>query len=105
MLHAYIIIAVGQTIDISMKFSSFEMVKCLSEDKNAQQSILIPVVIILKLQKKPNRLFILLNTLQRYQCVCMPGWEGTFCENESNECNSEPCKNNGTCMDLFNSYR
>ncbi|OPJ73418.1 hypothetical protein AV530_005775 [Patagioenas fasciata monilis] len=42
---------------------------------------------------------------QRYQCVCLPGWEGTFCENESNECNSEPCKNNGTCMDLFNSYR
>ncbi|XP_019375881.1 PREDICTED: protein eyes shut homolog [Gavialis gangeticus] len=40
-----------------------------------------------------------------YQCVCLPGWEGTFCEYESNECNPEPCKNNGTCTDLFNSYQ
>ncbi|XP_062981542.1 protein eyes shut homolog [Elgaria multicarinata webbii] len=40
-----------------------------------------------------------------YQCLCLPGWEGPFCEAESNECDSSPCKNNATCVDLFNDFR
>ncbi|GAA6091685.1 protein eyes shut homolog [Tachysurus ichikawai] len=43
--------------------------------------------------------------LQSYQCVCDLGWEGMFCERETNECASNPCKNNSTCTDLFNAYR
>ncbi|KAL0622176.1 hypothetical protein AAY473_005764, partial [Plecturocebus cupreus] len=31
-----------------------------------------------------------------------PGFSGSLCEIEINECSSEPCKNNGTCVDLTN---
>ncbi|KAI4885136.1 hypothetical protein NFI96_007271 [Prochilodus magdalenae] len=43
--------------------------------------------------------------VKRYQCVCGPGWEGDFCEQETDECTPNPCKNNGTCFDLPNAYR
>jgi len=35
----------------------------------------------------------------------VPGWEGEFCQWETDECSSNPCKNNGTCVDLLNTYR
>lgn len=85
MLHAYVIIVVGQTTDIFMKFSSFGMVKCLSGDKNAPQSILIPVVIILKLQKKiTDCLFYLIHYRDTNVFVCLDGKEHSVKTNQMN---------------------
>ncbi|CAH8492945.1 unnamed protein product [Heterobilharzia americana] len=39
-----------------------------------------------------------------FNCICRPGFDGQYCENDINECNSMPCYNNGTCKDLINSF-
>lgn len=39
------------------------------------------------------------DTLFDRHCVCKNGWNGTFCEQEINECAQNPCKNGGTCRD------
>ncbi|VDP67724.1 unnamed protein product [Echinostoma caproni] len=39
-----------------------------------------------------------------FNCICPPGFDGRFCENDINECNSMPCYNNGTCRDLVNAF-
>lgn len=36
---------------------------------------------------------------------CMPGYVGTNCSDEINECFSLPCQNGGTCIDLINTYK
>ncbi|XP_034292564.1 protein eyes shut homolog [Pantherophis guttatus] len=38
-------------------------------------------------------------------CICQKGFEGTYCEIDNNECISNPCKNQGHCVDGVNSYR
>lgn len=30
-------------------------------------------------------------------CVCYPGWEGSDCNTDKNECASDPCKNGASC--------
>ena len=32
-----------------------------------------------------------------YTCSCAPGYEGTNCQSEINECLPNPCQNQGTC--------
>uniref|UniRef100_A0A3B3DUQ7 EGF-like domain-containing protein n=1 Tax=Oryzias melastigma TaxID=30732 RepID=A0A3B3DUQ7_ORYME len=39
-----------------------------------------------------------------YTCACRPGYLGKDCETETNECDSNPCKNGGSCKDLENGY-
>jgi len=39
-----------------------------------------------------------------FECVCVNGYEGPYCESEINECLSDPCQNGGTCIDLFDAY-
>ena len=33
-----------------------------------------------------------------YTCICQPGYEGTNCETDKNECASQPCQNNANCI-------
>ena len=33
-----------------------------------------------------------------YECVCQPGYNGTFCETEIQECAGNPCLNGANCL-------
>ncbi|CAF3283116.1 unnamed protein product [Rotaria socialis] len=39
-----------------------------------------------------------------YACRCREGYTGVYCENNINECASNPCMGGGTCYDLINAY-
>ena len=34
-----------------------------------------------------------------FQCQCKPGYTGSKCEVNINDCEENPCKNNATCHD------
>jgi len=38
------------------------------------------------------------------KCVCAAGYEGELCEINTDECASNPCLNNGKCVDGVNKY-
>uniref|UniRef100_A0AAQ4PNF4 Uncharacterized protein n=1 Tax=Gasterosteus aculeatus aculeatus TaxID=481459 RepID=A0AAQ4PNF4_GASAC len=37
-------------------------------------------------------------------CRCPAGFEGSWCEIDTNECGSNPCQNQGDCVDRVNAY-
>ena len=37
-------------------------------------------------------------------CQCVPGYEGTLCDVNIDECSPNPCQNGGKCTDLINGY-
>lgn len=39
-----------------------------------------------------------------FQCVCFPGYTGSTCDLDINECDPNPCANGGSCTDLINRY-
>ena len=39
-----------------------------------------------------------------FSCTCAAGFEGHLCENDTDECASQPCFNGGTCQDQLNSF-
>ncbi|CAB1345367.1 unnamed protein product [Coregonus sp. 'balchen'] len=39
-----------------------------------------------------------------FLCQCIPGFVGSLCEAEVNECSSSPCLNEGVCVDEVNQY-
>ncbi|CAH1791312.1 unnamed protein product, partial [Owenia fusiformis] len=40
-----------------------------------------------------------------YSCYCDPGFTGTYCHENVNDCSSSPCQNSGTCVDEVNSFQ
>ncbi|KAI0235484.1 hypothetical protein LSAT2_013992 [Lamellibrachia satsuma] len=40
-----------------------------------------------------------------FSCICEDGYTGTKCENEIDECESNPCQKGGSCLDLIASYK
>lgn len=42
--------------------------------------------------------------LQPPKCQCSIGYTGKYCEIEINECESQPCQNNGQCIDSIGSF-
>lgn len=46
-----------------------------------------------------------MNTPGSYRCSCQKGFMGPRCETNINECESYPCKNEGTCLDERGGFR
>uniref|UniRef100_A0A8C2SPN7 Protocadherin Fat 4 n=1 Tax=Coturnix japonica TaxID=93934 RepID=A0A8C2SPN7_COTJA len=42
--------------------------------------------------------------LRPFMCRCMPGYEGTLCEIDIDECLPSPCHNDGTCHNLVGGF-
>ncbi|KAK7501166.1 hypothetical protein BaRGS_00007651, partial [Batillaria attramentaria] len=40
-----------------------------------------------------------------FDCKCAPGFEGVFCQQETDQCQAKPCLNGGTCSPLPGTYR
>ncbi|XP_060773694.1 protein jagged-2b isoform X4 [Neoarius graeffei] len=40
-----------------------------------------------------------------FTCTCDPGFTGTYCHENVNDCVSSPCRNGGTCIDGVNSFQ
>uniref|UniRef100_A0A8B9KKB2 Notch receptor 2 n=1 Tax=Astyanax mexicanus TaxID=7994 RepID=A0A8B9KKB2_ASTMX len=43
--------------------------------------------------------------INKYKCVCEPGYTGERCSVEINECESNPCLSGGTCEDKLNGFQ
>lgn len=41
----------------------------------------------------------------RFECDCLPGFGGTRCEIDWNECESQPCQNDGQCIDDIGMFK
>lgn len=42
--------------------------------------------------------------LNAYLCECLAGFSGATCDENINECDSQPCSNGATCNDLVSGH-
>ncbi|CDR00232.1 unnamed protein product [Oncorhynchus mykiss] len=40
-----------------------------------------------------------------YTCRCELGFQGSYCEQETDECKNSPCVNGATCEDVIGGYQ
>ena len=40
-----------------------------------------------------------------FSCLCAEGYEGKNCENNTNDCDPNPCENGGTCQVIMHAFR
>lgn len=43
--------------------------------------------------------------INTFTCLCPPGFTGSYCQHDINECDSKPCLNGGTCLDSYGTYK
>lgn len=43
--------------------------------------------------------------INTFTCLCPPGFTGSYCQHDINECDSKPCLNGGTCQDSYGTYK
>ena len=55
--------------------------------------------------KAQNQILKIQNILGQFFCECPQGFTGSDCGINVDECDPDPCKNNGTCLDLTNGYK
>ncbi|MEQ2187188.1 hypothetical protein GOODEAATRI_002029 [Goodea atripinnis] len=41
----------------------------------------------------------------QFSCECQEGFRGTYCHENINDCESNPCRNGGTCIDKVSVYQ
>lgn len=46
-----------------------------------------------------------INTPGSFNCLCLPGYTGSRCEADHNECLSQPCHPGSTCLDLLATFQ
>lgn len=46
-----------------------------------------------------------MDRFEDFECLCNTGYTGKTCIEEINECDSNPCKNQGSCNDLLGDYK
>jgi hypothetical protein len=46
-----------------------------------------------------------IDALFDYSCVCEPGWTGKNCDENIDECESDPCENNSECVDEVDGFK
>uniref|UniRef100_A0AAY4ED70 Delta-like protein n=1 Tax=Denticeps clupeoides TaxID=299321 RepID=A0AAY4ED70_9TELE len=44
------------------------------------------------------------DTVDKFSCECQEGFTGAYCHENINDCESNPCKNAGTCIDKVSLY-
>lgn len=45
-----------------------------------------------------------MNTDGAFHCECLRGYAGPRCEMDVNECHSDPCQNDATCLDKIGGF-
>ncbi|KAF4525401.1 hypothetical protein B566_EDAN004144, partial [Ephemera danica] len=60
---------------------------------------------LVSMEQTISPVFVLLDSrLDSYFCECLPGWTGTNCELNRNDCVPEQCHNGATCVDGTNNF-
>lgn len=50
-------------------------------------------------------LFLHRDLLNGYSCTCLAGYTGRNCETNIDDCQHQPCRHGGSCIDLVNDYK
>ncbi len=59
----------------------------------------------LKFDDEPKAAVEYLKSLIDFTCYCVPGFTGTYCQKDIDECLNEKCMNNATCVDKINGFK